>query len=81
MPVPQPHLRDEHFIADASSTDSETDESSVTGLQCRVAGKRCPYYPNQEDINDLVRELSLTKSNAELLISRLKQWDLLDDSV
>ncbi|CAK8673450.1 unnamed protein product [Clavelina lepadiformis] len=32
-------------------------------------------------MNDLVRELSLTKSNAELLISRLKQWDLLDDSV
>ena len=40
-----------------------------------------PYYPNQEDINDLIREMALTKSNAELLISRLKQWDLLDEGV
>ena len=45
-----------------------------------VARERCSYYPNQE-VNDLVRELSLTQSNAELLISRLKQWDLLDDSI
>lgn len=45
-----------------------------------MAGERS-YYINQEDINDLIREMALTKSNAELLISRLKQWDLLDDSV
>ena len=44
--------------------------------------KCAPCYPNQEDINDLIRDLSLTKSNAEqLLISRLKQWDLIDDNV
>ena len=30
---------------------------------------------------DLIRKLALTKSSAELLISRLKEWDLLDDSV
>ena len=41
----------------------------------------CHYYPNQEDINDLIREMALTKSNDELLISRLKLKDLLDDSV
>ena len=81
MPVPQPPLRDESSITDASSTDSKTEQSSAACFQPRAAGERCPYYPNQEDINDLVRELSLTKSNAELLISRLKQWDLLDDSV
>ena len=39
------------------------------------------YYPNQEDTNDLIREMALTKSNVELLISRLKQWDLLDEGV
>ena len=81
LPVPRPPLRDESSIADMSSTDSETEQSSAMCVQRRVAGERCPYYPNQEDINDLVRELSLTKSNAELLISKLKQWDLLDDSV
>ena len=80
MPVPQPPFRDESFMTDASSTDSETEQSSAACFQYRAPGERCPYYPNQEDINDLVRDLSLTKSNAELLISRLKQWDLLDDS-
>ena len=68
-------------MTDASSTDSETEQSSAARFQSRAAGERCPYHPNQKDINDLVRDLSLTKSNAELLISRLKQWDLLDDSV
>jgi len=81
MPVPQPPLRDEPFITDASSAESETERSSGACVQRRVGGERCPYYPNQEDIIDLVRELSLTKPSTELLISRLKQWDLLDDSV
>ena len=31
----------------------------------------------QEDLNDLVRDLNLTKSNSELLVSRLQQWILL----
>src|SRR6218665_1370158 len=37
--------------------------------------------PNQKDVSDLIRDLGLTKSNAELLLSRLKQWNLLDESV
>ena len=43
--------------------------------------ERRPYFPNQKDINDLIRDLGLTKSNAELLTSRLKQWNLLDESM
>ncbi|XP_061409989.1 uncharacterized protein LOC133344059 [Lethenteron reissneri] len=45
------------------------------------AEERNPYYPNQKDLNNLMRDLGLTKSNAELLTSRLKQWNLLDESV
>ena len=81
LPLLQPPLRDESFMTDTSSTDFETEQSTAVCFQLRAAGERCPYYPNQEDINDLVKKLSLTKSNAELLISRLKQWDLLDGSV
>ena len=44
-----------------------------------MGAKSCSYYPNGEDIIDLVRERKRTKFNAKLLISRLKQWDLLDD--
>ena len=70
-----------------SSEDSKKEEgapSSSSSVLCRrrrVGNERCPYYPNQEDINDLIREMALTKSNAELLISRLKQWDLLDEGI
>ena len=31
---------------------------------------------SQEDLNDLVRKLNLTKSNSELLALRLQQWNL-----
>lgn len=32
-------------------------------------------------MNNLIRDLGLRKANAELLISRLKQWNLVDNSV
>src|SRR6218665_1535706 len=47
----------------------------------RCVKERRPYFPNQKYVNDLIRDLGLAKSNAELLISRLKQWNLLDESV
>ena len=39
-----------------------------------------PHFPNQQELDDLLRDLGLTKSNAELLTSRLKEWNLLDPS-
>ena len=39
-----------------------------------------PHFPNQAELNDLIRDLGITKSKAELLTSRLKQWNLLDES-
>ena len=39
-----------------------------------------PHFPSQQKVDDLVRDLGLTKSNAELLTSRLKEWNLLDTS-
>lgn len=84
LPVPQPPLKDQSCPAEEASYDDSEEEqgaSSAVRRRRRVAGERCPYYPKQEDINDLIREMALTKSSAELLISRLKQWDLLDDSV
>ncbi|XP_044597544.1 uncharacterized protein LOC123274117 [Cotesia glomerata] len=37
------------------------------------------YLITSEDFNDLIRDLNLPKNKAELLGSRLKQWNLLDD--
>ena len=39
-----------------------------------------PHFPSQQEVDNLVRDLGLTKSNAELLTSRLKEWNLLDTS-
>ena len=67
-----------------SADESTTDEDDITIddyiLNSNLEEKK-PYYPNQKDLNNLIRDLGLTKSNAELLTSRLKQWNLLDDSV
>ena len=43
--------------------------------------KRRPNLPNQKEFNDLIRDFGITKFNAELLTSRIKQWALLDESV
>lgn len=39
-----------------------------------------PHLLKQGDLNDLVRDSGLSKSKAQLLGSRLKQWNLLDKS-
>ena len=39
------------------------------------------YYPNQEDLNDLIRDLGLSKLSGDLLTSKLKQWNLPGESV
>lgn len=38
-----------------------------------------PHLLNQSELSDLIRDLNLTKQRAELLASRLKQWNLLKD--
>ena len=37
-----------------------------------------PLLVNQARLNDLVRELNLTKRNSEILVSRLQEWNLLE---
>ena len=37
-----------------------------------------PLLINQEQLNDLVRDLALSKEKAEVLGSRLQQWNLLE---
>ena len=38
-----------------------------------------PSSSNKCELNDLVRDLKLTKEQSELLSSRLKQWNLLEE--
>ena len=40
-----------------------------------------PHLITQPELNDLVRDLTLTKQQSELLASRLGEWNLLDVDV
>jgi len=75
-----PTKRDQPFSGDSSKSDSEGDIGDPDYSFTDMAEER-PYFPNQKDVSDLIRELRLTKSNAELLTFKLKQWNILDESV
>ena len=38
-----------------------------------------PHFPTKKELDDLIRDLGLIKSRAELLTSRLNEWNLLGD--
>src|SRR6218665_2184567 len=75
--------KDQPSSRNSSKSDSEEDKNYWRSRLRfhRGVEERRSYFPNQKDVNDLIRDLDLTKFNAELLISRLKQWNLLDESV
>ncbi|XP_053960401.1 uncharacterized protein LOC128864672 [Anastrepha ludens] len=79
LPVPTPPEKEQ--VSSCESPDSKSEEDNEGEGFNLLADNRNPYYPNQKDMNDLIRDLGLTKSNAELLTSRLMQWNLLDPSV
>ncbi|KAK3882316.1 hypothetical protein Pcinc_013308 [Petrolisthes cinctipes] len=43
--------------------------------------EKVPHFPNKKEVNYLVRDMGLTKSNVELFISRMKQWNLVKEEV
>ena len=84
--VPQPPTKDQSCPAETSFENAKTKENalssaSITYRPHRLRDQRSPNYNNHKDIYDFIREMALTKFNAEFLISRLKQWDLLDEDV
>ena len=80
-PVPTPPVREQQSLEDSSKSESEEDAVDTDDNFRAGTEKRNSYYTNKKDLNDLIRDLGLTKSNGELLTSRLKQWNLLDESV
>ena len=78
LPIPEPPST----YSLESDTDTETtDEKSVESVnyECDVSVQ--PHMITQQELNDLVRDLDLPKYKAEILGSRLQQWNLLDKDV
>ena len=72
-----PHLS----LSDRESSDEDVGQANYN-MDCdpTFAGATSssePYLLNQGDLNDIVRDLNLSKKQAEPLGSRLKGWNLL----
>ena len=80
LPVPIPTRCQDPVSADKSTTDENDITIDDYVVNSNLERKK-PYYTNQKDLNDLIKDLRLTESNAELSTSRLKQWNLVDDFV
>ena len=76
LPVPKPqcHKASEDL---ALSEDIEEDSDDNFNISQTYMSAES-HFSSQKEVDDLVRDLVLTKLNAKLLISRLKEWNLLD---
>ena len=71
FPVPIPP-QTSNTDSDSSDKDCEYDE------YIPEVENKMPHFITQADLNDLVRDLSLSKGQSELLASRLQEWNLLE---
>lgn len=77
LPVPNPPPV---ITKDACTSSSSETEDAHDDVFVAHDTQAIQHFPNQAELNDLIRDLGLTKSKAELLTSRLKQWNLLDEN-
>ena len=81
LPIPEPREIDL-----LSSDNAESSEECSVSEPCTSRNKKFgittePHLINESKLNDLVRDLDLPKVKAELLASRLKQWNLVQSGV
>ena len=76
IPVPQPPSETLN-----NDTDNSDEPESQDDFYEQSEHERRPLLITQCKLNDLVRDLSLTKQQSELLASRLQEWNLLDENV
>ena len=77
IPVVSPPSGDtEPVLSDESSC---SDESEDTEIDPSFKDESKPLFINQERLNEFVRNFYLSKKKAEILGSRLQQWNLLQE--
>ena len=73
LPIPQPPTT--HTLSSTSSEDDDADFEA--DIQYSI---KDPHSPNRKKLDDLTRDLGLTKAKADILSSRLREWNLLAPS-
>ncbi|GBM45678.1 hypothetical protein AVEN_237916-1 [Araneus ventricosus] len=81
LSIPKPtetwSLDDNDDIVPDSVVVKESEDDHVP-MYADVQTSPMPHLISQSDLNDLVRDLNLSKNQSELLASRLKEWNLLE---
>ncbi|KAI6661498.1 hypothetical protein LOD99_13371 [Oopsacas minuta] len=82
LPIPTPTLYEFDSLSDDVDTLSYSmDDSSIGSEYVTEDSNLAPQTFTQGELNDLVRDLDLSKEKAELLASRLQQKNLLNKNV
>ena len=81
LPIPEPCEIDLLSSDDAESSEECSVSEAWTSRNKEFGITTEPHLINESKLNDLVRDLDLPKVKAELLVSRLKQWNLLQRGV
>ena len=71
LPIPKPPANTSQEDSDLLEELGNDSDNEYTASDSDTKDE--PHFSNQEELNDLIRDMGLTKSNAELLTSRLKQ--------
>ena len=86
LPVPTPPVNKNLFSSSDEEMPSREDSAKSISLEdiestySRTSGNE-PHWITHEDLNDLARDLYLSKQQSQLLASRLKQWNLVQEDV
>ena len=86
LPVPTPLVNKDLLSSSDEEMPSREDSAesiSLEDIESTYSGTSGnePDWVTQEDLNDLARDLYLSKQQSELLASQLKQWNLVQEDV
>ena len=81
MPKPPTNMT----LSDSESNNADVGQAN-SNMDCdptftAVSSSNEPHLLTQADLNDIVRDLKLSKKQAELLGSRVKGWNLLREDI
>ena len=86
LPVPTPPVNKDLLSSSDEEMPSSEDSAKSISLEdiestySGTSGNEL-HWIMQEDLNDLARNLYLSKQQSELLASRIKQWNLVQEDV
>ena len=85
LPVPTPPVNKHLSVSDEEMPSREDSAESISlkdieSIYPGTSGNE-PHWITEEDLNDLARDLYLSKQQSDLLAFRLKQWNLVQEDV